>query len=716
MTDSVMTDEAPPKSQAGVGLRRFDTSKGVTLGDHDAQLGLDNSSDTMIPRPRTPMLKRVKSNWHGLPSPQTPSYTYDVSSYQSTDVLFDGHCGNKKESPRSPERRGRVRPPGTPDAVVSHFNTPFSPSTSDNAFSFESKEPSVLSQRRLRALPTLIEVDAESALEHSTQSSTRRSSRLKNKMKNQEETNSIFKPTKRVTQAPPISPQEPSQQIFTSAEPATSSFEMAIAHGDELPTLHSTDWQLMYPPGGSSHPSYPWPAADPRLVFEPHYVPLRNGLPDVSYVPGLILPMGWRQVCWSGLHPVVFDPFRQAFKLTPVGPLPLTCEEVHQGGLQNYIPGGKSHPEFGLLPQMSTFSDGSDHEVFNFEGIDWVLPWSHMKGISEIDSGLVSSIIGADMKQPTALVTSVAQPKSHYVEARDCPDHVIDLEDGWRWLKALDPNGTAAFTPTPGKTWSGTGIPMTSRKTKQPIASLMALAMKDKDTDAGNYLVKQDRKRFCSFKSVATPVHIDITLLQDVEFTIMELLCYFPSHYQWRGGGSRLSRSGMGPSDVANVINMVRCLPPASTCKASTVDGYITWRDLQEDGSRIHNEPPDMEATDYTAEHWSSLIWEAQDYPLLAIALGLQELPSGLNAGPITALIKWCRENDRIQVMLSDVPSLLREANIESPIDPSNGFDPDKGFLSLHAEVIKLDRKRVIQEKKDLHSDKERKSRKRKFG
>ena len=73
---------------------------------------------------------------------------------------------------------------------------------------------------------------------------------------------------------------------------------------------------------------------------------------------------------------MVFDPYQQLFKLTPIGPLPLTCEELQQGGLHDYAPGGKLHPEAGLLPTLLSFSDGSDADVFNFDGVNWTLPWT----------------------------------------------------------------------------------------------------------------------------------------------------------------------------------------------------------------------------------------------------------------------------------------------------------------------------------------------------
>lgn len=484
--------------------------------------------------------------------------------------------------------------------------------------------------------------------------------------------------------------------VISQAEPAISPFEVSPTDGGELPTPLSTEWQLMYPPGGSTHPSYPWPPADPRLIFHTHSVPLRNGVPDVALLSKLSLPKGWRQVTWCGLHPVVFDPSQQVFKLTPVGPLPLTCEELHQGGLHDYAPGGKSHPEAGLLPTLLSFSDGSDADVFNFDGVNWTLPWS------DLGDCKVTSSSNDTKHEPFDPIETTLQTPPHYLEARDCPNGIIDIEEGWRWMCEREETPGLVFTPTPGKTWANTGVYLTSRKGKAPIASLMANAMAESEEDnKERYLVKQDAREFDAFKSVATPVYVNIALLQDVEFTLVELLSYFPLHYQWRKAGDRLARSKMSASDIADYINMSRHLPGASICIKSTVYSHIFYNRL-DDGSRVKASLPVTEAPCFTAKDWTYSAWETTDYPLLALAYGLVELPSGPDAGPLTLLIKWCRENKHYKALLSDVPDLLTMAGIGNSVEPGSSENPDQDTLLRHTEAVKKDRKRVLKELKVL--------------
>ncbi|KAH6629376.1 hypothetical protein C7974DRAFT_394345 [Boeremia exigua] len=640
---------------------------------------LDHASSE-IPDPKTPVSKRIRTSWHGLPSPTTPAYFTERPSQQSTTQPSDDE---------------RTEPVDDIWAGEKHDTRPsFSPITchSDSTL-VSSKITDSLDEEAPPISPP----------------SARRSTRIQSKMKNQDK---LDQTTKSMKTPKPTKPSKPSKSVkqngsvlspiasppnLTQAEISDSPFEVPLSTSGELPIHLSTQWQLQYPPGGSTHPCYPWPTADPRLTFHAHHVPLNNGLPDVSYVPTLVLPVGWRRACWSGLYPVVFDPYQQAFKLTPIGPLPLTSEEVNQGGLQDYIPGGKAHPEFGLLPMLSILSDGSDSEVFNFEGVDWKLPWAQVEGDFTFEIVTTS---------PVDVPSTTPPPTPYYIEQRDNPDDVIDLEDAWRWLEEWDPSSTSVFKATPGKSWQGSGIPLTSRSIKQPIASLMSMTMADKDPEAEHYLVKQVRRDFCPLKSVATPVHVDITLLKGVEFTIVELLTYFPSHYQWRGATRRLVRAGLSSADVANFVNMTRSLPAGSLCVAGTVNGYLSW-DRDDDGNRIRLELSADTATCYTAEHWSNIVWELADYPLLGLAVGLKDLPSGADAGPLTSLIQWCREQKRHKSMLSDVPTLLKEANIEPCLESGNGTDPDESVLARYSTALKKDRLRVLKDIRVLKEIKE---------
>ena len=480
--------------------------------------------------------------------------------------------------------------------------------------------------------------------------------------------------------------QEPPPQILTLAEPIASPFDVAIFAGYEQPVLDSTEWQLMYPAEGSTHPAYPWPSTDPRLVFHAHLVPLVNGLPNIAHAPELKLPLGWRHTSWSGLHPVVFDPHQQLFKLTPVGPLPLTSEELHQGGMQDYAPGGKLHPEYGLLPLMCSLGDGSDYEIYNFEGIDWTLPWALIEGMpkDKIDVAYLNTV--TDTKPKVEVVPVIQLPPRH-IGRRDCPDDVFDLQDGWRWLANMEENPRITFSPTPGRKWRGTGVHLTSRRTKQPIAALMAITMAGKEEDnREQYLANQNSREFCAFKSVSTPVHVDITLLQDVEFTLVELLSYFPLRYQWRHAGDRMARAGMSAKDISNFINMTRFLPGQSVCSYASVDHHVFRK--SEDKTAAKDTRSTAEITSCTAEHWIYTVWEMTDYPLLALTHGLVELPTSVDAGPLTNIIKWVREKGRYQTMLSEVPILLKEANVEPLIDPGEGTDPDREVLPRHAQTL----------------------------
>jgi hypothetical protein len=477
---------------------------------------------------------------------------------------------------------------------------------------------------------------------------------------------------------------------------------------DYNPIPLTLDWQLQYPPGGGTHPSYAYPQLDPRLFFNPACVPIYNGLPSVFRVPALVLPMGWSHVSWSGLLPIVFDPNHQGFKLTPIGPLPLTCEEVQQGGLGKYVPGGAEHPEAGMLPDATILSDGSE-VVYNFEEIDWVLPWPQYENFDgtcpiQHGNGLPSPVTDSGMTS-----ARVASAAIHHIEARDCPDSIVDINDAWRWISEKCDASFTKFEPTPGKSWKYTGIHRIGRKQKQPIASLLASALAETIASPGNiiatYLINQNTREFCPFKSVATPFHVNIVLLGDTELTLKELLCYFPSHYMWRKAGDRLVRSGMANADIANMINMTRKLPGETSLKSNSVMNAIMYEKAQ-DGSgvkvKIIRDYSNEQAQSYTAEGWTWDLDEVIDYPILALAHGLFALPEGSDAGPLTTLIKHCKEQCKHKVMLSEVPEMLQEVGISSLIEPSELGCPDKEVLGRHVELLKRDRLRVLREMKSV--------------
>lgn len=515
-------------------------------------------------------------------------------------------------------------------------------------------------------------------------------------------------------------PQKPAELVKETTlsrhvAPPESSFtaEAVVPLPPDLsPAHHTLDWQLQYPPGGSTHPCYAYPAMDFRLFFDPKLVPIVDGLPSVFKVPDLMLPMGWKHVTWSSCLPVVFDPYHQAFKLTPIGPLPLTCEEVQQGGLAKYVPGGEEHPEAGLLPNVSFLSDGSD-EVYNFEGIDWTFPWPkeeifERRSVSANPSAASASVTSALVLAPPAV-------PPFYDETRDCPDDVVDIKDGWRWLEGKELHPAASFVPTPGKSWRGTGIYRTNRQMKSPIACLMGLTIADMIASPNNflasYLINQNARTFCAFRSVATPDYVNITLLKDVEITLVELLSYFPNHYRWRKGADRLVRAGFNGSEIANFINWSRALD-GDACKlsGSIYDNLRYEPAVPGSRKRTLIEREVTGVVPYTAENWQAPSGDATEYPLLGLTHGLKHIPKGADAGPLTRLITWAREAKQYRILLSDVPELLREQDIEPLIESGETDDPDSEVLARYQDILKVDRARVLKDQKQrkLLADKER--------
>ncbi|CBX99028.1 hypothetical protein LEMA_P082670.1 [Plenodomus lingam JN3] len=666
-------------------------------------LGSSSNTDKIsnrFTRLSTPPPRPTANVWYGLPSPNTPGFS-DGLPETLKHSLGRGEANQEQASlaHRSYEH----------GKIIAESEDP-------------EEEDVTMSARESSSAVTTLNHDHQLGREldeFSHSATVRRSTRVRTQVSSYN-----LSPT------PPADPRKATKPKAKAA-PTSATCEVSVpfeltvtpANADPipfegLPVLRTTDWELKYPPGGSTHPSYPYPTLDPRLIFCQPFVPVIDGLPDFSKVPKLVLPMGWRQVTWSGLLPVVFDPYHQAFKLTPVGPLPLTCEELQQGGLQKYVPGGELHPETSVLPDMTSLADGSVDEVYNWEGVDWTLPWAEHKS-----SGLVTSSAsevpvfsrGAVFQNHNVSTFVIVSP---WREARDCPNLILDLEDAWRWLSGKEQQPDADFIPISAKR-PRNGASRSNRKTKSPIPELM-IGAKIADPDEANPVIQnQDAKlssknnEFCPYKSVATPMNVDITLLADTEFTLMELLSYFPQHYYWGHAAERLARAGASSSVIRNIINMTRALEGEAALKTSTVysatrkskqemakqEDVTEATEIDQSGAECASAVavPDSKqvTTNYTAEGWTYDAWSRIDYPLLALAHGLQQPPAGPDAGPLTSLIKWCRKNERYRVLLSEVPDLLKEAEIGPLIEPGEEGCPDKDVAPRHHEAMKKDGQRV---------------------
>ncbi|EOA87810.1 uncharacterized protein SETTUDRAFT_108891 [Exserohilum turcica Et28A] len=690
-----------PARESYISSSNVNSPERSPLFGSDSEEFFDYTQDTdySIEQPKTPTKKRVPLHWHGMLSPQTPGF---------------GMHASKSQSPCLSDGTGDTTATETSNSLVLRDKQPQDVFTSANESDVEMAgndvERDAILARQLEESPSPTQ--------------TRRSARLRRQAKPEYNLKQL------ADTARPVRKPNTSEDASTQPELSIVPCKSEPVPFEGLPAVHSLSWQLQYPPGGSTHPSYPYPVLDPRLIFHPPFVPIVDGLPDIARVPKLVLPMHWRHVSWAGLLPVVFDPYQQAFKLTPVGPLPLTCEELRQGGLHEYVPGGKLHPEYGLLPDMLKLSDGSDAEVFDFDGVDWTLPW---EGQMDFHAPCALRTLSNTRVDSAVSPTASAMPPSidaamlPWREARDCPNTIIDLADAWRWLAAKETNPTADFVPTPGKRWHGRGAYRSSRKFKSPIPELMMFALDAATAEslspADAVLQNQDTpirgkavNDFCPFKSVATPASVDITLLGDTEFTVVELLSYFPLHYYWGHAAERLATAGFSPRTILDMICLTRALDAEAAPRLSTIAGVVrdarkrglVKEDIEmqdEQGKETSSTPaatPEVPkprlvdlAPGYTAEGWSYDSCDKIDYPLLALAHGVQALPAGVDAGPLTALILWCRQNGRYQVLLSEVPGLLREAQIEPLIEPGEGGCPDKEVLGRYAEALKTDRLRV---------------------
>ncbi|KAF2849649.1 hypothetical protein T440DRAFT_533130 [Plenodomus tracheiphilus IPT5] len=668
-------------------------------------LGSSSTSPDLLShfiRPLTPPAKPRTSLWHGLPSPNTPC----LGDVFSRSLTISSEKAHSQESCKSPA-----------DHSWHHDGDMIErEGIDDESVVASAKEPTSAVSSSRGALQRNEQLAQE--LEASSSPTTaRRSTRLRKQIISYN-----LSPTPPVDNTKVVKSKAKIASAAASTD-STTSLELTITPAiadpipfEGLPALRSLDWELQYPPGGSTHPSYPYPTLDPRLIFCQPFVPVIDGLPDFSRVPKLSLPIGWRQVTWCGLLPVVFDPYRQAFKLTPVGPLPLTCEELQQGGLQKYVPGGELHPETALLPEMMRLSDGSVDDVFNWEGVDWTLPWGDHKNTDLVTSWPAEALAfnkRTSLQNTNGRFLTIVSP---WREARDCPNMVLDVDDGWRWLSGKEQQPEVDFIPLSAKR-PRNGAYRTYRKIKSPIPELMMGANLAEPDDASPVLQNQDTTSlnniFCPYKSVATPMNVDITLLADTEFTLMELLSYFPQHYNWGHAAERLSRAGIQPSMIRNLVNMTRALEGETALKLGSVSHAVTTakkrdviqqEDLSKDNiaekeSTTEQKLPSSDAKDtttkYTAEGWTYNVWSKTDYPLLALAHGLQELPTGPDAGPLTSLIHWCRKNKRYRVLLSNVPALLKEAGIEPLIEPSDDGCPDKDVAARHNQALRRDYYRV---------------------
>ncbi|KAF2245307.1 hypothetical protein BU26DRAFT_567902 [Trematosphaeria pertusa] len=279
-----------------------------------------------------------------------------------------------------------------------------------------------------------------------------------------------------------------------------------------------------------------------------------------------------------------------------------------------------------------------------------------------------------------------------------CPSNIVDLGDAWDWIEHMAKTPTMRFQPTVQKVRSGEAKTYCDRHKKHPIPMFMMLAMQINGFGPSTELMYQTGRTFMRTTAVMAPHNLEMNYLGTTELTLIEICAYFSQLIIRAECLDRLIRAGMNQGQIADTVNWVRQL---SGLKSSFSHIRVLKR-AQEAGRKLHDRKLKIEqrdrldTVDFSARGWNYTEIKTMDYPLLALAHGVEIQITGEDAGPLTHLIAWCKANGRYRAMLSEVPMLLDEAHILPLIvRPADGSCPDKAAFVRHRDQVNLDRLRV---------------------
>ncbi|KAF2245306.1 hypothetical protein BU26DRAFT_507989 [Trematosphaeria pertusa] len=442
-------------------------------------------------------------------------------------------------------------------------------------------------------------------------------------------------------------------------------------------------------------------ASDPRLCFYAQPMPPEHSHHLPRFVP-LDLPQGWRSMQRVDLEPVVLNPHDWAFRLTPAGPVALTPAEVFQ-----YRITGVSRSR--RTPQSNPDPMVIDLELIDDELTEFMPPNSRRGDPDQLTAyadplgGLPPKVAyeGAVRAKKRKLQGPLSPSVVRSIEQESdgdaallCPMGIIDVEDAWAWIRHMAQNPTPEYHAPNRKPDERL---KSAHKVKHPIPELMMVALKPPGSGIGSQLKDQDALPFCQTRSITPPEKVGVHehLGSHVELTLIECAAYFPRQAIRPEYLKRFRRAGMGSVGTVSLINMLRQLTGKSNFHESRLSHTFKRYGCTAD----NNATRDFTAQQWTPDTGSKTI----DYPLLALEHGVVHLPQGDDAGPLTKLIQWCKNNAQHRVLLSEVPALLSTAGISSTIArPADGRCPDRVAHGRHHQAIQIDRKRILKIRHEL--------------
>ncbi|KAK5000428.1 hypothetical protein LTR66_000729 [Elasticomyces elasticus] len=187
--------------------------------------------------------------------------------------------------------------------------------------------------------------------------------------------------------------------------------------------------------------------------------------------------------------------------------------------------------------------------------------------------------------------------------------------------------------------------------------------------------------------NTATPASVNIP--QGLTITAKELLYYFPyQSYLVSKACYRLFSNGFTNKDMAAIQHRAR--GGGQTIKTENrIKGQFKHAgnevqnvtDFTVTGYRKDGMLPNV--SDYSTIHWRARTGMVmRDIELARLADGLVSLPSGRDAGTLTAAVRYAVSNRQERRLLSDVAALIRERNWQMTAGwGTSGFNEDVDFL-----------------------------------